>query len=312
MLWGPTLGTVVLAAVVVSLAIRRSLRHVTGLSARIDSIDASSTGNRLQLQGVPDELRPPFVKLNDMLERFEESLARERQFNADVSHELRTPLAGLRSILEVATSRDRPASEYRTSLSDALQVVQQLERIVENLLLLARIGSGQMKSNPHEEIRLRELVDSCFAACESIARSRRVRFDNRIARELSADSDKVKLEIITANLLANAAEYTTEGGWIAVESDPARGLVLAVRDSGPTIPERQLARLFDPFFRMDSSRSGGGEHLGIGLTLVKALCDTLGYRVSAGNEADGTLQFTVARASDSHPWGLRPGGERHG
>ncbi len=301
MLWGPTLGTVVLAALFVSLAIRRSLRQVTGLSARIDSIDVASLANRLPLDGVPDELKPPFVKLNEMLARLEESLGRERQFTADVSHELRTPLAGLRNILEVSTSRERPASAYRTSISDALQVVQQLEKIVESLLLLAQIGSGQMKGNRHEKIRLRDFIDSCFAAYAGTAQSRRLRFENRIASELSVDSDRVKLGIIAANLLSNAAEYTTEGGWIAVESDPARRVVLTVRDSGPRIPERHVARLFDPFFRVDGSRSGGGEHLGIGLTLVKGLCDTLGYRVNAGNEADGTVQFTVALASDSTP-----------
>ena len=107
LLWGSTLAVVILAAAVVSLVVRGSLRHLARLSASIAAMDASSLGPGLELHGLPDELRPPFVKLNELLARVEASRARERQFSADVSHELRTPLAGLRTILEVSASRDR-------------------------------------------------------------------------------------------------------------------------------------------------------------------------------------------------------------
>lgn len=297
-LFVPTLGVVVLAAAVVSLTIRRSLRHVERLSASIASIDASSLRERLLLHGLPDELKPPFVKLNELLSRIEGSLARERQFNADVSHELRTPLAGLRTILEVSASRDRSAADYRAGLTEALEVVGQVEAIVENLILLARLGSGQITADSREEIRLGDLVRSCFAPYAETSQRRGLTFENRIPPEVTLPSDRVKLRLVLTNLLSNAAEYTAEGGWIAVESDPTRGLVLAVRDSGPAIPEEAVARLFDPFFRLDSARSGNGEHYGIGLALVRGLCDTLGYRVSVQNEASGAVAFTVMRATD--------------
>jgi signal transduction histidine kinase len=297
-LFVPTLGVVVLAAAVVSLTIRRSLRHVERLSASIASIDATSLRERLLLHGLPDELKPPFVKLNELLSRIEGSLARERQFNADVSHELRTPLAGLRTILEVSASRERSAADYRAGLTEALEVVGQVEAIVENLILLARLGSGQMTADSREEIRLGDLVRSCFAPYAETGQRRGLTFENRISPEVTLSSDRVKLRLVLTNLLSNAAEYTTEGGWIAVESDPTRGLVLAVRDSGPAIPEEAVARLFDPFFRLDSARSGNGEHYGIGLALVRGLCDTLGYRVSVQNEASGAVAFTVTRATD--------------
>lgn len=312
-LWGSTAAVVILAAAVAALVVRRSLRPVSRLSATIGSIDPASPGGPLELRDLPEELRPPFTKVNDLLARVASSLARERQFSADVSHELRTPLAGLRTILEVSAARDRPPGEYRASFGEALEVVHQLEAIVDDLILLARLGAGQGAVERREPLRLRELVEACFAPHAEAARRRRLRFEDRVPPELALDSEKVKLRLIVANLLSNAVEYTAEGGWIAVESDPAGGLVLAVRDSGPAIPPAALTRIFDPFFRLDSARSRSGEHCGVGLALVRGLCDALGYRVEARNERDGAVAFVVsgpvaqARAAAEEPaWPAAP------
>jgi len=295
LLGATTIGTMFLSGLVAWLVIHRSVRSVARLSTRIGSIDAFSLGERLDVEDLPDELRPPFAKVNELLSRIEQVLSRERQFSADVSHELRTPLAGLRAILEVSGSRERAPSEHRAALGDALEVVRQLEAIVENLLALARLGVGQPTEEHREQIEIGGLVESCFAPLGDIAQRRGLRFDNWVAPTAGVVADKVKLRLITSNLLSNAVQYTAEGGWITVESEPALGVVLRVRDSGPAIPESALARIFDPFFRADHSRSGGGEHYGIGLTLVRGLCESCGYRVKAENEPGGAVAFTVTR-----------------
>jgi len=292
-LWATTIGTMFLSGLVAWVVVRRSVRSVGRLSSRIGSIDAFALGERLDVEGLPDELRPPFAKVNELLSRIEQVMNRERQFSADVSHELRTPLAGLRSILEVSGSRERAASEHRAALHDALEVVAQLEAIVENLLALARLGAGQLTGAHREEIEIGELVASCFKPLGELAQRRGLRFDNWVAPAASILADKLKLRLITSNILSNAVQYTSDGGWITVESAPAQGLVLRVRDSGPAIPENALERIFDPFFRADLPRSGGGEHVGIGLTLVRCLCESCGYRVTAENEAGGAVVFTI-------------------
>ena len=301
LLWGPTVIVIALAVLAAHLAIGSTLFHVNRLSESIAALDASSLGNRLLLRGLPVELRPPFVKLNELLARVERSFARERQFTADVSHELRTPIAGLRNILEVAASRDRPAAQHRVALAEALEVVRQMEMVVENLLMLARLGAGQASVHL-EDVALRELVDSCFAPYAGAARRRGLRFENRVPPELLLSSDRDKLRLVISNLVSNATDYTAEGGWITVESDPRSHLVVAVRDSGPPVPEGALDTIFDPFFRLDDSRSGGGEHCGIGLALVRGLCDALGYRVAVANEAGGVVAFTVSIAAGQEPF----------
>lgn len=302
LLGAPTLGVVLLAALAASLSSRGMARHVRRISQDIAALDASSPGERLALRGVPVELRPPLVKLNELLSRIEASRVRERQFNADVSHELRTPLAGMRSVLEVAASRARSAAEYRATMDEALAIVRQMESIVENLLVLARLGSGQV-SVEREEVALGQLVDACFAPYAEAARRRGLKFRNRVPVDLVVWSDRHKLQLVLSNLLSNAAEYTSEGGWIAVESHPDRGVVLAVVDSGPAIPREAVAKVFDPFFRLDSSRSGSGEHCGIGLTLVRAVCEALGYEVEVRNEPGGSVAFRVS--ADSSSFGFR-------
>lgn len=291
-LWVSTLGVVLLAGLVAWLVIRRSLRSVARLSASIASIDASSLEKRLDLDGLPDELLPPFAKLNELLARIERSMTREREFSADVSHELRTPLAGLRTILAVSSSR--AASDHRTALREALTIVAQIEATVENLLAFARLGAGQTTDHHLEEVYLADLAQACFTPFGDAAHRRRLTFENRIAPEVSISCDRLKLRLITANLLSNAVQYTAEGGWISVESDLPAGVLLKVRDSGPPIPQDAIAKLFDPLFSIDRSRSGGGEHCGIGLALVHGLCDTLGYRVSVENEPGGAVAFTIA------------------
>jgi signal transduction histidine kinase len=289
-----TLGTMLLVGVVAWFVIRRSLRPVDLLSRRITAIDAASLGERLDLDRLPEELRPPFAKVNELLARVEQVLGRERQFSADVSHELRTPLAGLRTILEVSGSRERSASEHRANVLDALAVVRQLEAIVENLLAIARLRAGHLDGTRAEEVDVAALVDACFAPLSDTAERRRLRFENCIAPGTTALADPLKLRLIASNLLSNASQYTDEGGWITAESAPAEGVVVRIRDSGPAIPEGALQRVFDPFFRVDRSRSATGEHCGIGLSLVRGLCDACGYRVTAENEPGGAVAFTVA------------------
>jgi two-component system OmpR family sensor kinase len=145
-------------------------------------------------------------------------------------------------------------------------------------------------------VALAELVDGCIATHAQAALARRVRFENHVSPSLVLESDREKLRLVVANLVSNAAEYTSEGGWVAVESDPARGVLIAVRDSGPPIPDALAERLFDPFFRLDHARSGG-EHCGIGLSVARGVCDALGYRIAASNEAGGVVAFTIT-ASD--------------
>jgi two-component system OmpR family sensor kinase len=286
--------TLALAALVAVLAVRRGLKPLVALSAKVESLGAESLAERLAIGALPAELVPPVNRLNALLGRLEQAFERERQFTADASHELRTPLAGLRSVLEVAVSRDRTAPEYAEAIRDALQVVAQLQGLIEGLLLLARLGARR-DAPTGEEVLLRPLVDACFAPLAPRASARKLTFENRVAEGARLTADPAKLRIVIGNLLGNAVDYTGEGGRVTVNSGLPGGPVLDVSDSGPQIPAESLDAIFQPFVRLDPARSDSAEHSGIGLSLVRAACTALGLTVHAMNLADGQVAFVVER-----------------
>jgi len=298
LLWGSALAALVLAVLASRFAVQTGLKPVKALVQQMDALGADRLAERLPVEGMPTELRPAVQKLNELLSRLEESFARERRFSADVSHELRTPIAGLRTILEVCSSRPRPLEEYERTLEEALGIIAQVSRLIENLLVLSRLEARQVRVS-EADVGLRALVDECFAPLAAKARKRRLQFQNRIPADLTVSSDLDKLRMVAANLLDNAVEYTAAGGEITVDSDPARGSMLEVRDSGPSLPEATLRRVFDRFFRVDEARSDTGKHCGVGLALVRTLCESLGFSAEAENSPDGGLVFRVVVPSPS-------------
>jgi signal transduction histidine kinase len=288
-LWRLGLLALVLGSAATVLAVARGVRPVRDLAAEIATRDENDLARALP-RTVPVELEPVVDKLADLFRRLSASFERERRFTSDVSHELRTPLAALRTILEVAASRDRDAAAYRAALADAKAVVEQTQALVQNLLMLARLDAHQVDIE-QQELRLRPFVEDCWRAFAAQAENRRLTFSNDVRPAAAVVTDPEKLRIVMTNLLANAAEYTGNGGAIHVRE--GRGdVVLEVVDTGPPIPEHVLPRIFDRFARADNARSGG-VHTGVGLALVRAICEVLGLSVSAENGSDGSVRFEL-------------------
>lgn len=266
-----------------------ALRPLADLGRAIDRVDDKTLTSRLPVDDQPIELVAPVRKLNDLLARLETSFARERQFTADVSHELRTPLAGLRTVLEVTALADRDTADYKRALADAHAITLQLGALVENLLMLARLDADQLPTATMD-VKLRELVDDCWRPLAATAAARGLTFKNELA-DTTLALDREKLRVILGNLLANAAEYTEAGGWIAVTSE---GALLAVTDSGPALPDEH--KIFDRLWRGDTSRTATGVHCGIGLALARSLAEHMGLTLTAENRSDGSVRFAIARA----------------
>jgi two-component system heavy metal sensor histidine kinase CusS len=268
-------------------AVRRGLEPLARVTSEIEAIDDRGLSSRLDERALPSELRPMIARTNALLDRLEHAFARERRFTADVAHELRTPLCVLRTELELSLRRERSPAEYRASQAAALETTTQLATMVDNLLLLARLDNA---AAPLELARfeLRRLVDECWSPHAERARERGLGYTCTIEPGHELESDREKLRIVIANLLANAVEYTEAGGWIRVERDPTAGVLLAVVDSGPPIPQADRERVFDRFWRGDEARADAGVHCGIGLSLARSLCERLGYRLRVEVRASQT------------------------
>lgn len=313
--FGLGLVTLGLASFAAWTAVRRGLAPVGQVAGSIAEIDDSGLAERLDVAVVPRELQPLVGRVNDLLARLESAFERERQFTADVAHELRTPLSVLRTELELSLRRPRTADAYRDSQVAALELTVQLSTLVDNLLLLARLDHLDQQGAPAldlERFDLAGLVEACWVGLAERAEARGVSFEGGLRTPDPVETDREKLRLVVANLLANAAEYTEAGGWIRVERDVERGLFLAVVDSGPAIPADVRERVFDRFWRRDEARGDAGVHCGIGLPLARSVAGHLGLDLRLVDRPDGAVAFELRgpKSTELSVSSATPGGGR--
>jgi len=222
------------------------------------------------------------------------ALEREREFTGHVAHELRTPLTVLNTGIELILRKQSPGSEAHFSLLELLGTVEEMRRVVDNLLLLARVERGA-DTTQLLPVAVRPLVDAVWRRLEEKAKGRGLHFDNRVPEDHRVAGDRGKLHLVIQNLLANAVSYTEQNGSIVVEGGADEPL--SVWDSGPQIPRENLDRVFDRLWRADLARTDATQHAGLGLSLARALCRHMAMEVAAENVATGGLRFVVTPAA---------------
>ena len=288
-----------LALVIGAYVVRNGLRPLNTIAAEIAAIRVDSLTARIGARQVPSEVVPIKNRLNELLSRLQASFDRERRFNADVAHELRTPLAGIRSTIEVALTRSRDATEYREALSDCLEIAKDMESVVNNLLMLARLEAQQI-SFKTEPVQLSALLDSCWHRFSKKAEERKVVFENQIPAELTCQSDPEHLSMVLSNLLDNAAEYADQGGQIRTKARRLDDSVeITVSNTGCELTAEQVSKVSDCFWRGDSSRSDAGAHCGLGLALVLRIVKALGGTCTIQLEQGGIFTTKVTLPADS-------------
>jgi two-component system, OmpR family, phosphate regulon sensor histidine kinase PhoR len=243
---------------------------------------------------LPGEAHGAIMVLDDTSEL--RHLERLRQdFVANVSHELKTPLAVMKACVETLLDGAVEDSEARGPfLQQISDQGERLDALIHDLLSLARIESGEevMDFGP---IPMAEMVEACLARHRPRAEAKDMTLEvNPPAEQLSVWADEEALRQILDNLVDNAVKYTQAGGavrvaWTAV---PA-GVALAVTDNGPGIPERDLPRIFERFYRVDKARSKELGGTGLGLAIVKHLAQAMRGSVKAASQVGRGTTFTV-------------------
>src|SRR6266852_100189 len=302
---------IILASVGGYFLARKSLAPVVAMSSQAGRIGAENLHERLPIQNANDELGRLAASFNELLERVDQSFERQRRFMSDASHELRTPAAILRGESEVALSRmERPAEEYRESLSVLHAEAQRLTQIVEDLFTLTRADAGQYPLSP-KEFYLDELVADCTHAARSLASAKQITLTCDVPEELPIRGDEALLRRMILNLLDNAIKYTPAGGRVTVTCERSGNeYVLNVTDSGPGIPEDLHHRVFERFFRADKARTrsendGGGA--GLGLSIARWIAEAHQGRLvvsrsdSSGSTFSAFLPAQVSVAAATAP-----------
>lgn len=278
---------------ILGLTVRRGLGPLKRLAGEIRAFDERDLSGRIEIPRPPAELEPIVSCLNQLLGRVEAAFERERSFSADVAHELRTPLAGLRSTIEVTLSRARERPNYEHTLRESLQITKNMQRLVEHLLALVRLESGQIEVHP-EAVRLDEVIHDAWEPLSSRARERRLQVTWRLEDAMEVQTDRSLVTLVVRNLLQNAVDHADEGGSVLVEASRHEGRVnLRVKNSGSLVAKDQVQQVFRSFWRGDEARTNTGLNCGLGLSLVARAVEVLGGEVSVQTAAREDFEVTV-------------------
>lgn len=275
-----TLGLLAAIAVLVRIVVGVGLAPLDLLAHRLETMNADSLGEAMVIPNAPAELVPTIAHLNGLLARLKESFERERTFSANLAHELRTPLAELRAITEIALKWPGDLASREASLDEIRGIGLQMEKVVVNLLALARCD-GRQQVVFTSQVPLREVAVDCWCTVAAEAEEKGITFLLEIPDQLAISTDREKLELILSNLFSNAVAHGSPERPVTCSATASDGeFALRVANSTAELAAIDLTRIFDRFWRKDAARSDG-RHAGLGLSLVSALCGLLGFRKEA-------------------------------
>lgn len=288
---GPLL--VVVAGVGGWLLAGQALRPVERLRAEAAAISVGVPERRLEPPRTHDELERLADTLNSLLDRLHGALAQQKEFVAAASHELRTPLAAMRAELEVARLPGRPAREVRHCLDVLAPRVDQLTRLTEDLLLLAR-GDGPPLSLERTPAALEPLVAESLQVFRKRADARGLALVLDGDPSTASAVDILRFRQVVDNLVENALTHATGSPYVEVSvRRVGADAVLEICDRGPGFPEEFLPHAFDRFTRAAPARSRPDGGSGLGLAIVRMLVEAHGGLIEVGNRAGGGASALV-------------------
>jgi signal transduction histidine kinase len=230
--------------------------------------------------------------LNSTFARLEAAFAQQAQFTADASHDLRTPLAVIITEAQTALARERSAAEYRETLEGCLSTAQQMRRLTESLLELARFDAGQ-ESMRREPFDLAQVARDCVELVRPLAARRGIKLDCELAA-VQCQGDAERLSQVVTNLLTNAIQFNRDQGTIRVSLNANNSNAqLQVADTGEGIAAEDLPHIFERFYRADKSRSRAEGRNGLGLAICKAIVDAHGGSIGVTSQVGAGSTFTV-------------------
>lgn len=265
------------------------LRPLTRFKWAVAGVSAHTLASRLDTAGLPSELQSLGAAFNLMLERLEDSVTRLSQFSGDLAHEMRTPLATLLGRSQVALSQARSAEQLLDVTEANVEELQRLSRLIADMLFLAQTDQAHNAL----DLKLFELSDAALQVGEFldlIAQERGVSIAVQGKALVAADRGLVQRAI--TNLLTNAIRHCTPSTQVRViiQTDEG-GVNLNVVNQGSAIASEHLERIFDRFYRVDSSRGRDLGGTGLGLSIVKAIMALHGGTVRAQCTVPGEVSF---------------------
>ncbi|HXD64304.1 MAG TPA: ATP-binding protein [Solirubrobacteraceae bacterium] len=277
----------------------RVLAPLRTMTSATQEISEANLNRRLSMQGPRDELRQLADTIDGLLGRLEGAFDAQRRFVANASHELRTPLTAVRALLEMVLSDPTATvATFRATCEQVLEESEQQEQLIDALLTLAQ---GQRGIDRAETFDLASVVGAVVGSQEGLAAAHRLDLRSSLAPAMISGDTRLVARLVS-NLVDNAIRHNVDGGRVDVSVLSGGRATLTVANTGPVVPEAEVARLLQPFQRLSPDRTSHRDGLGMGLSIVAAIAAAHGAGLAVRARPEGGLEVEVdfpARAAPS-------------
>jgi two-component system heavy metal sensor histidine kinase CusS len=272
------------------LVARRGLTPVKSIGRQASRIEADNLSERLNIGRGPVELNDIAVSVNRMLDRLERAFVRLSQFSSDLAHDMRTPLANVISSSQITLSKTRSVEEYEALVDSNIEECERLQRMIENMLFLARTDNakqGLKVSSLDIGSELRRLASYFQGLADESGHNLVIEGGGAVR------ADTTMFRRAVSNLVSNALDHAAPGSTIVLKATAQpRAMSISVTNSGKVIPPIHLDNIFDRFYRVDPARHESGKNSGLGLAIVKSIMELHRGNVEV-ESGDGRTTFTL-------------------
>lgn len=272
----------------------RNLRPISQMIDTVSRITAANLKEKIPSRESGDELDKLAGTFNNMIERISQAYEKLSQFSSDVSHELRTPLTSLIGEIEAVLSNKKSCEEYKAVLASNLEEIFRLESLVNNLLFLSKNDTPSLVRET-EIIDLKVLIFDVAEIFEPVADEKQICFSKDIISvSLYIQGEKWQIEQMLSNLLDNAVRYNRYSGSVFISLKKYGNYAeIVIKDTGIGISEESKDKVFDRFYREDSSRTRNIEGFGLGLSIVKSIVEAHNGKIFVSSQLGIGSTFTV-------------------
>jgi len=271
----------------------RSIKPVRTIIDTSSQITKDNLQTRIPLPQNKDELYVLSQNINNLLNRIESAIDREKQFTSDASHELRTPLALIKGTMEVLIRKPRNQQEYEEKILFCISEVDRLNHMVDQLLLLARF-ENQKQNVKQETIYLNALILDNLTRFSEKTENKKIKIVADFTEDFYVQSDNYLVSIIFSNLISNAIKYSNDNGKIELKLEKtSTDIIFTIADNGVGISEQDLNKIFNSFYRSDVTNHPDIKGTGLGLSIVKRLCDLLRIKISVESRINEKTKFIL-------------------
>jgi len=258
---------------------KKALTPVKKISETISRISESNLSERINEKDIPSELKGLASSFNHTFDNLERAFNRQKQFVSDASHELRTPLSVILSHSEITLRKERSSEEYRNALIAIKDAAKIMLNMIERLLMLARLSSDRAELK-FEEINLYSILKDVVKLLNPLAEQKDIKISIHGDEQLTTFGDRASLLELFTNIIDNAIKYNIQQGKVDISIKEDQDYVLIeVKNTGVGIPEEDLDKLFDRFYRVDKARSGETKGAGLGLSICKEIVQVHGGKI---------------------------------